>query len=99
MSLVLAPSPPVKTPALELQLRGYRLATAEITYHLPDHPSLLQILIWQHYDLAPEFPELHKFLDFWVQNIEGKLHSVFVGRRKLLGPVQHTHAAGMWLLH
>ena len=50
---------------LELQLQGYRLALAEITYHLPDHPGLLQTFVWQHYDLAPKFPELRKFLDFW----------------------------------
>jgi len=86
-------------PPLELQLRGYRLATAEITYHLPDHPNLLQTFLWQHYDLAPQFPELRKFLDFWVKNIEGKLHSVLVARRSLIGPVQHQHAAGVWQLH
>ena len=28
--------------SLELQLRGYRLTTAEILYHLPDYASLLQ---------------------------------------------------------
>ena len=86
-------------PPLELQLRGYRLATAEITYHLPDHPNLLQTFLWQHYDLAPQFPELRKFLDFWVKNIEGKLHSVLVARRSLIGPVQHQHAAGVWQVH
>ena len=44
---------------------GYRLATAEITYHMPDFPALLQTFVWQHYDLAPHFPRLRKFLDFW----------------------------------
>ena len=58
------------------QLRGYRLTTAEILYHLPDHPSLLQSYIWQQHDLAPEFPELRRFLDFWSRNLDGKLHSV-----------------------
>jgi uncharacterized protein Usg len=62
----------------ELQVRGYRLTTAEIIYRLPDHPALLQTFIWQKFDLAPDFPELHKFLEFWRQNIEGKLHSVSV---------------------
>ena len=71
---------------LELQLQGYRLAPAEITYHLPDHPGLLQTFVWQHYDLAPDFPELRKFLDFWVRNIDGKLHSVTVARSQLVGP-------------
>ena len=80
---------------LELQLQGYRLALAEITYHLPDHPGLLQTFVWQHYDLAPKFPELRKFLDFWVKNIDGKLHSVTVARSELIGPAQHRHAAGV----
>lgn len=64
----------------ELQLKGYRLTTAEIIYRLPDHPALLQSFIWQKFDLAPEFPELHKFLEFWSLNIEGKLHSVNVNQ-------------------
>jgi uncharacterized protein Usg len=28
--------------SLALQLKDYRLTTAEILYHLPDHPGLLQ---------------------------------------------------------
>lgn len=84
---------------LELQLRGYRLATAEITYWLPDHPSILQTFVWQHYDLAPKFPELQKFLAFWNAHIEGKLFRVTVGRTKLLTTHRVTPAAGMWLLH
>ena len=83
----------------ELQLRGYSLATAEIIYHLPDHPGLLQSFIWQLYDIAPEYPELRKFLDFWARNIDGKLHSVTVARRRLIGPATHQHAAGIWQLH
>ncbi|MCH7796224.1 MAG: Usg family protein, partial [Proteobacteria bacterium] len=35
--------------ALGLQLRDYRLTTAEILYHLPDHPHLLQSYLWQEY--------------------------------------------------
>jgi uncharacterized protein Usg len=62
----------------ELQVQGYRLTTAEIIYRLPDHPALLQSFIWQKFDLAPEFPELRKFLEFWSRSIEGKLHSVNV---------------------
>ena len=58
--------------------QGYRLTTAEIIYRLPDHPALLQSFIWQKFDLAPDFPELSKFLEFWQKNIEGKLHTVNV---------------------
>ena len=84
---------------LELQLKGYRLATAEILYHMPDHPGVLQSFVWQHYDIEPDYPELHKFLDFWSRNIDGKLHSVTVARRRLIGPATHQHAAGVWQLH
>src|SRR5690606_7088039 len=44
-----------------IQMEGYGLTTAEIHYHLPDHPSLLQVFVWQEYDLAPKFPELRGF--------------------------------------
>lgn len=58
------------------QLSDYRLTTAEILYHMPDYPDFLQSFIWQEYDLAPRFPVLHKFLEFWDLNLDGKLHSV-----------------------
>ena len=70
--------------ALRLQLRDYRLTTAEILYHLPDHPHLLQSFLWQEYDQAPDFPVLHKFLDFWSHNLDGKLHSVEVAGQQLI---------------
>lgn len=65
---------------------GYRLTTAQIYYHLPDHPTLLQEFIWQEYDLAPKFPELTGFLGFWQKKIEGTLHSVYVAKKKLITP-------------
>ena len=71
---------------LSLQLREYRLTTAEILYHLPDHPRLLQSYLWQDYDLAPEFPVLRRFLDFWHRSLDGKLHSVQVTSAGLIQP-------------
>ncbi|MCP4315743.1 MAG: hypothetical protein GY789_06915, partial [Hyphomicrobiales bacterium] len=53
-----------------VDLIGYRLTTAEILYRLPDHPSLLQMYLWQEYDNAPRFPVLQDFLEFWEKNIE-----------------------------
>ena len=55
-----------------------RLTTAEILYHLPDHPGLLQSFTWQCLDLAPNFPRLLRFLDFWSHNLDATLHSVRV---------------------
>ncbi len=84
---------------LGLQLRGYRLTTAEILYHLPDHPHLLQSFVWQHLDMAPDFPVLRRFLDFWTRNIDGKLHSVKVARASIIAPAELRHAGVSFLLH
>ena len=70
--------------AFSAQLDGYRLATAEILYRLPDHPDLLQSYIWQDYDLAPKYPVLSKFLDFWMRELEGPIHSVRVANKKII---------------
>ncbi len=83
----------------ELQLRGYRLTTAEIIYRLPDHPALLQSFIWQKFDLAPEFPELQKFLEFWRQNIEGKLHTVNVKQSSRTAANRVRHVKHQLTLH
>jgi uncharacterized protein Usg len=72
--------------ALERQLAGYSLTTAEIFYRLPDHPAILQSYVWQDYDQAPEFPVLETFLDFWRREIEGQLHSVKVAYQHLITP-------------
>jgi len=83
----------------ERQLRDYRLTTAEIVYHLPDHPGLVQTFLWQHLDIAPRFPELHRFLEFWTRNIEGKLHSVRVAHAELITPGRFRHAQVMLTQH
>ena len=84
---------------LGLQLRDYRLTTAEILYHLPDHPALLQTYVWQDLDLAPEFPTLRRFLKFWTQELEGKLHSIRVGHARLIQPGKLAHADRVLTLH
>ena len=73
------------------QLPDYRLTTAEIIYHLPDHPDLLQSFIWQKLDVAPDYPELRRFLEFWSRSIEGKLHSVRVGQARHAGRPHFRH--------
>jgi uncharacterized protein Usg len=79
--------------ALARQLNNYRLTTAEILYHLPDHPDLLQTYVWQDLDLAPRYPQLQRFLEFWKRELEGKLHSVRVGSAQLIQPARWQHAS------
>ena len=62
----------------EAQLLGKRLTTAEVIYYMPDHPSLLQRFMWQTLDLAPEYPRIHQFLEFWRKEIDAVIHSVSV---------------------
>jgi uncharacterized protein Usg len=81
------------------QLVGYGLTTANILYHLPDHPKILQTYVWQDYDMAPEFPELSKFLAFWRRTLEGPLHSIEVAHRKLIGPSEWKKVDASFLLH
>ena len=69
---------------LEKQLLGWRLTTAEIYYFLPDHPSIVQRFTWQEYDKSPDFPQLSRFLEFWRDSIEGRLHSVEVTSAEIL---------------
>ena len=86
-------------PELELMLRGYGLTTAEILYRMPDHPSVLQTYLWQDYDLAPKFPVLTGFLDFWRGKLEGPLHSIRYTHRKLISPTEWRKVDGEILLH
>lgn len=83
----------------EKQLMGWRLTTAEILYHMPDHPTLLQSFVWQELDKAPEFPELRRFLDFWSSRIDGKLHSVKVASAELVKPADLRLGRQIGFLH
>ncbi|MGI9463337.1 MAG: usg protein [Aestuariivirgaceae bacterium] len=84
---------------LERQLAGWSLTTAEIMYHMPDHRHLLQSFIWQEYDLAPRFPRLLKFLDFWTHNLDGPLNSVRVAHKAIVGPAEMRLIDTEWQLH
>lgn len=84
---------------LERQLKGYSLATVDINYWRPDHPSLLQQFSWQLYDLAPGFPELHRFLQHWQREIEATIHSIRLAHRGLIGPAEWRPTSGELRLH
>lgn len=84
---------------LERQLAGYTLTTAHILYRMPDFPALLQSYVWQDYDIAPDFPVLSRFLDFWTRSLEGPIHSVRVANRSLIAPADLRTADGFCTLH
>ena len=84
---------------LELMMKGYGLTTARILYHLPDHPHLLQAYVWQEYDLAPKFPMLFRFIEFWRAKLEGPLHSVEYTHTRLIAPNEWRNVNGEFVLH
>lgn len=66
---------------------------------MPDHPRLLQLYLWQEYDLAPDFPALRGFLDFWSRELEGALHSVRIAHNQLVRPSEWKAVDGVFRLN
>lgn len=72
----------------------YRLTQAEILYHKPDSPHLLQSIMWQDYDVAPDYPELQKFLEVLALHVDGStVHSVRVASSDEVRPPGMVYAA------
>lgn len=70
--------------ATGLMLEGYGLTTAEFYYRMPDYRNVINVFIWQDYDLAPDYPRIFGFIDFWKRKIEAPLHSVRFAHRRLI---------------
>jgi uncharacterized protein Usg len=87
----------METDEFTLRLKGWRLATAEVLYYMPDHPALLQSFVWQTLDLAPSYPRIHRFLNFWKAEIEAVIHSVRLATGEVLAPAKMN--AGLILHH
>src|SRR6478736_5685047 len=90
---------PLASKDFKRQLAGYGLTTAEILYRRPDHQWLLQTYVWQDYDLFPKFPELQRFLAFWMEKLEGPLFSVKVAHSRLIKPAELRSVDGVFRLH
>ncbi len=91
--------PDVPSSDIEKMLKGWSLATAEILYRMPDCRSILQVFVWQDYDIAPKFPRLKGFLDFWTMNLDGPLHSVRVAHSSIIKPAEMRFVDKEFRLH
>jgi uncharacterized protein Usg len=83
----------------ETQIRGGRLTTLDLLYHLPDHPGVLQQFLWQTLDQAPDFPRIHQFLEFWRREIDAVIHSVTVSAAGIVMPARVRFAVFDQRLH
>jgi uncharacterized protein Usg len=98
MSLARPKQPQLEPTELELRLQGWRLTTAEVLYYIPDHPKLIQSFTWQTLDLAPKYPRIEKFLDFWRREIDAVIHSVTVCGGEGIAPAK-VKFADAYLVH
>lgn len=80
------PDARVSDPQFLKMMAGFGVTFAEILYRMPDHPAVLHSFSWQFDDVAPDYPRLHRFLDHWQREIEGKIHSVRIMHRGLIKP-------------
>lgn len=86
-------------PDFTARLIGRRLTTAEVLYYIPDHPLLLQSFTWQTLDEVPEFPRVHRFLDFWRREICAVIHSVEVSASGLITPAKLDFSQVIGVVH
>jgi uncharacterized protein Usg len=50
----------------------------QVYYFIPD-THILQLFMWQCDDVPPEFPRVHKFLNFWHDEIDAIISEVVIG--------------------
>ena len=50
--------------------------TLNVLYWMPVYTHILQEFIWQTADVRPEYPRVHKFLNYWHDNIEAVISEV-----------------------
>ena len=81
------------------RIGGKRLTTAEVLYYIPDHQTLLQSFVWQTLDVAPEFPRMKRFLDFWRREIDAVIHSVSITAAGLVVPARVEFRDAEIVLH
>ena len=52
------------------------IVTLYVLYWMPDYNHILQEFIWQTADIRPEYPRVHRFLNYWHDNIEAVISEV-----------------------
>ena len=52
------------------------IVTVNVFYWMPDYQNGLQQFIWQTDDVRPEYPRVHKFLNYWHDNIDAVIEEI-----------------------
>lgn len=83
----------------QLRMCGYGDTLIRVYFRLPDYQSVLNEFTLNKLDLAPDFPVLFAFIEFWQREIEGPLHSVEFTHRKLIRPDTWRHVTHEFRIH
>ena len=57
-------------------IRRKTLVTINVFYWMPDYENILQQFIWQTMDVKPKYPRVHRFLDYWHNNIDAVVNEI-----------------------
>ena len=52
------------------------IVTINVLYWMPDYTHILQEFFWETADISPEYPRVHRFLNYWHDNIEAVISEV-----------------------
>ena len=52
------------------------IVTVNVLYWMPDYQNILQQFIWQTDDVRPEYPRVHKFLNYWHEHIDAVIEEI-----------------------
>ena len=53
-----------------------KLVTLNVLYWMPDYENILQQFTWQTKDIVPEYPRVHKFLNYWHKEIDAVIAEI-----------------------
>ena len=59
------------------------IVTLNVLYWMPDYEHILQQFIWQTTDVRPGYPRVHRFLNYWHDNIEAVISEVNIANNYL----------------
>jgi hypothetical protein len=92
----------------EIRVMASKTSRGSWTLWIDDGPDTLPAsrssrssanLCLAEYDLAPKFPVLLNFLEFWGRELAGPVHSVMVAHSRLIKPAEFRTVDGVLTLH
>ena len=80
-------------------VQGYKLTTLQIYYYMPDYSSLINEFVYQLLDINPSYPQSHKFLLFWKDNIDAIIKEINIVQENTIYPRSITHVTHLGMLN